>query len=275
MISYLSNCSIRLVNAKGPALFERLFTGYVRFEADGAALGATVRIASLVVLRQQESGELRALVAVAMREAGGLEQSGPAIAVSCDAEFATQRMSAPLAESYDLTDARTRLALLARLASLAEGAERTARPKKRETRGVDAPCALYEVVIAIIRGFDLHLTLRALARRVGISTSTLRRWFSLCGRLGPARFMDWVRMLAVVEGLAEGATVAMVAHKLGFLSGESVRRTLRRLVDLPLVSLRSQTGLDEFATAMSREFRQTPRIRARVSESVISLPPTS
>ena len=225
--------SVRLLRVDGPILFEvrRLCAGLVELEARGALSTETLRLATLC------GGEIAAELTA--RHAS----EEPVIKLTNGAFTDLLGAVRGSVEHYDVSKAAERLTLLARLAQLAAPLC-TAQPY--------GSCQLYEQVAVIQRVFSLHMTERDLAQRLGVDTSTLFRLFRRAGRLSPRRFLQWVRMYELAQRLAGTSVSAEVlAGDLGFRHAESAGRTMRKVVGMPIVALRTAEGLRQFTERMT------------------------
>lgn len=98
---------------------------------------------------------------------------------------------------------------------------------------------VYWSIASVQMGFDLHLTVRDLAHRIGVHPETLRRWAKRAGHLSTERFMMWVRAhAAVAYSYLQHTTLQHAARTLGFLDAAAVRRTAGLLDVRPIHSLR-------------------------------------
>ena len=270
--------SVQLINAPGPAMFEinRLCTASLRVDVANMPFSPNLRCLAMLCysgVRRNDSADSQALLATAVRYATDKKDTTicQVLSVSFEDASGARRDEESLVEHFNLTSAHQRLALLARLAVLArratgDGRRATGDGRRATGDGSEfAMVSLYWQVASIQRGFSLQLTERELSNRLGISPSTLRRWFHRAGSLAPERFMQWVRMYEVASRLAGGkSSAAQVAQLLGFEHLSAVRRTMRQLVSMPLVTLRSSVGQEAFLQQMMRELSSAAPIRSRM-----------
>jgi AraC-like DNA-binding protein len=148
---------------------------------------------------------------------------------------------------------------------------RAVEPSSR--RAVEPPAwlksQLHTQVAAVQFHLDMHLTEKSLARRLGVSPSTCRRWFKQETGPSPRRFLLAMRGFAVSRCLEARlppaaqltplvnprsfSTAAAVAEELRFEHVDSLRRLLRRL-GTDITKLRMRHGLEEFEQSLAKAF---------------------
>ena len=204
---------------------------------------------ALAVVRQLEAGNEAAWQ-------GGSTRQVLVLVLVQQGQFSGMAMpvSAHATVVMNLTVARDRLALLALFASfLAESPNRRI-AESLTLRSLRSP--LLWQVTQIQRRIDLCLSEQRLSARLGVTSTTLRRWFEHDGPMAPCRFMQWIRLLEVADRVEHTQlSASRVVELLGLPDPDSVRRTLKKLAGLPLHELREVGGREQlascFATAVS------------------------
>jgi DNA-binding NarL/FixJ family response regulator len=100
------------------------------------------------------------------------------------------------------------------------------------------------------------------AEVIGVDRKTLRNRLSKAS-IGPAEFVNWIRLGLVVGTLGDGSrTVERVALDNGFASGTSFRNMLRRYTSLTATELRGDEGFDAFLTLLRGRLRRATPVLA-------------
>lgn len=150
-----------------------------------------------------------------------------------------------MVERFNIGSPSERLALLARLATLATFAAPGAR--RPATSDIFVSVQLYARVAAVQRAFAPRLTEANLADRIGIDVSTLRRWFQRSGVVRPGRFLQWVRLHdAAIRLTQAGESVEKVAQAHGYSTPSNLRRSLNLLADVSVAELLQPGGQTRF-----------------------------
>ena len=260
--------SVDLIGATGPVLFElhRLCDGFVRVGStsrerdEGVLLLAMLRFAGA-----QPTDARRVTAELADRTRSAAMQSAwqlsrcPTFELCLGADSHALTSEAHVVERFNIGSPSERLALLARLATLA-GID-----ARRQVPGdVFVSVQLYARVAAVQRAFAPRLTEADLAARIGIDVSTLRRWFARIGDVRPGRFLQWVRLHdAAIRLTQAGESVETVAQAYGYSTASNLRRSLNTLADVSMAELLQPDGQTRFLRRLLSALQ--PRDQKRAS----------
>lgn len=243
--------SVDLIGATGPVLFElhRLCDGFVRVGSTARERGEGVlRLAMLRFPGAQPKVARLVTAEIADRTLSAATQSAlqlplcPTFELCLGADSHVLTSEAHVVERFNIGSPSERLALLARLATLARTDAR--RPVPGD---VFASVPLYARVAAVQRAFAPRLTESDLADRIGIDVSTLRRWFARIGVVRPGRFLQWVRLHdAAIRLTQAGESFATVAQAYGYSTPSNLRRSLSTLADVSVAELLQPDGQTRF-----------------------------
>ena len=131
---------------------------------------------------------------------------------------------------------------------------------------------------ATIRAAPSTTTVRALARRLGVSSSTLMSKFFRARLPSPKRYLAGVRLVYAAALLAApGLSIADVAYRLEFSSPQSFGRHLRSVLGITAVDFRRRVGFDtaleEFVARLVVPYREGLRTLRPLTQGVADLGP--
>lgn len=139
---------------------------------------------------------------------------------------------------FDVTNPRSRLALLARLAHIACAAQGDT--VRLTEVNLQFRCQLYRHCYQATTLLGSAIREKDLARRIGITPETLCRWFRKDGRVGPAEFLRWLSLHSLVGSLCNVSdSLGGAALRLGYSHADSARRSLARTTGLRPSDIRS------------------------------------
>jgi AraC-like DNA-binding protein len=118
---------------------------------------------------------------------------------------------------------------------------------------VELPAGTRAIVTRSLERADGRMTVRELARDIGVSRKTLLNRLAAAGLPGPATLISRCRLLFACELLEDPArSVEQVALLLGFGSGVALRNMFRRHVGLPPSEVRRRGKFDTVAQQLFR-----------------------
>jgi len=145
-----------------------------------------------------------------------------------------------------------------------------------ELDGVPLQCRTF--FEATIRAAPSITTVRALAQRLGVSSSTLMSKFFRARLPSPKRYLAAIRLLYAAALLAApGLSIADVAYRLEFSSPQSFGRHLRSVLGITAVDFRCRVGFDaaleEFVARLIVPYRGSLRALRPLNHGVADLGP--
>ncbi|MBY0491917.1 MAG: helix-turn-helix domain-containing protein [Gemmatimonadaceae bacterium] len=161
--------------------------------------------------------------------------------------FTTGQASLAHYHVFDICDPISRLSLLAAIAAMVN----TASGDVYQPNWMTEP--FLRGIAEILRGINLHINQLSLATRLGVSPSTVRKWFAASSHASCRRTLLCMRSLVVARELHRTAdSASTIAYRLGFEHAETMCRMLRQF-GICTIELRQDVGFRRLEALVQQE----------------------